>query len=262
MYHLFQKGISQIREYGILSFIRKTKRYFFPHKTSYDKVLPEFKNYNEYKCGSYEWLVAAELQFGGLVRGVKIGTRSELDPRTDVDLINDSMIGGDRMFFNNYGKKYAKHLLPFVKRRSEELVIVEVGILKGNGLAIWSELFPKSNVYGFDIDLSHVNGNMNNLLNRGAFKNKNLYLFEFDQFKDNAEYVKEILKGKKIDVVIDDGFHSNESIIKTLESLMPSLSNKFVYFIEDNFEVYDLVKNKISNSRTYNYNNLTVIENC
>jgi len=52
----------------------------------------------------------------------------------------------------------------------------------------------------------------------------------YDQFTDNFETLKETFGDKKLDVVIDDAFHSDESIINTFNELQPYLAEKFVYF--------------------------------
>ena len=45
--------------------------------------------------------------------------------------------------------------------------------------------------------------------------------------------MKTILGDKKIDICIDDGCHTEEANTKTLEAMIPHLSEEFVYFIED-----------------------------
>ena len=63
------------------------------------------------------------------------------------------MRGGDRMLFNGYAKDYSRYLKSFDCDR--RLIVAEFGILRGNGLAIWCDLFPNARVLGFDIDTSH-----------------------------------------------------------------------------------------------------------
>ena len=92
------------------------------------------------------------------------------------------MTGGDRMFHHGYAAVYAKHLQPFVGRRFDPLTVVEAGILRGSGLAMWSELFPRADIIGLDIDLSHVRENLPNLKECGAFPGREPELHVFDQF--------------------------------------------------------------------------------
>jgi hypothetical protein len=122
------------------------------------------------------------------------------------------------------------------------LTIIEVGILKGTGLAIWSDLFPQSQIIGLDIDLSHFHDNMAFLKSLNAFSHGDVAVHEFDQFLDNTDYLKQMLRGGTIDIMIDDGFHSEETIMKTFESAKPHLAPQFVYFVEDNEKVGKILK--------------------
>jgi len=168
------------------------------------------------------------------------------------------MTGGDRMTQHGYARHYAKHLSTFVANQTNSYTILECGILKGTGLAIWSALFPNATIIGLDIDLSHTKNNLDFLKSKGAFKNKKLELYEFDQFVDNKSYIQEILQGRKLDIVIDDGFHSDYTILNTIECLMPHLSDNFCYFIEDNKTVYTLLS-EYTCYKSFNYDLLSVV---
>lgn len=187
--------------------------------------------------GSEEWLIATEMKYGGHVSKVERRAVSSVDPRTTAELKIGGMTGGDRMFHHGYGGIYAEYLKPFVARRSEKLTVVEAGILRGSGLALWSELFPNADVIGLDIDLSHTSDNLPFLKSRGGFKNGGPELHKFDQFLDGEARMREILGTRKIDVFIDDGFHSVETILNSFRAALPFLSPRFVYFVEDNDDV-------------------------
>ena len=103
---------------------------------------------------------------------------SPLDP-TGSETLAD---GGDRMLHHGYANHYARFLEPYVKNRGDRIVICEVGVLEGTGLAIWCDLFPNARCIGLDIDLSNVKGNMDNLRGLGAFSRNSPELFEYDQF--------------------------------------------------------------------------------
>jgi hypothetical protein len=169
--------------------------------------------------------------------------------------------GGDRMniFFHDYSCKYSEYLSPL--RQSDDLIrILEVGILKGTGLAIWSEYFKNKEIYGFDYDLGNFEDNKNNLIELGAFKDGLPITKFYDQFADNSETLKKTFGDKKLDVVVDDAFHSNESIINTFDELQPYLTEKFVYFIEDNRSAWKKLQVKYPNYRfDYNDHELTVV---
>lgn len=207
--------------------------------------------------GSASWLIATEAKYGGLISNVQRNKVSPLDPRSATELQNGGMTGGDRMFHHGYAPKYAEFLRPFIGGKPVHLV--EIGILKGTGLAIWCDLFANGKVRGFDIDLGHTRNNIPFLKSCGAFRETEPELHEFDQFVDNTDYVGSILKGDRLDICIDDGFHSNESIIITMKSLVPYLNDRFVYFIEDNSEVHRELRSLYPQFDIENCGELTVV---
>lgn len=212
------------------------------------------------ELGTEKWLISKEVQYGGSVKDVPRNKVSQKDPRSPAQISHGGMSGGDRMsnLHHGYAPIYAKYLRPFVKGK-KPIVLAEVGILKGTGLAIWSDLFKDSRSLGFDIDLNHIQQNMEFLKKRGAFKNRDPELYEFDQFKDNKKLLARILRGDKIDVCIDDGFHANETIITTLKSVIPYLAEEFVYFIEDNKNVYRDLRILYPKLKVESFGQLTVV---
>jgi hypothetical protein len=110
---------------------------------------------------------------------------------------------------------------------------VEVGILRGAGLAIWSDLFPDGRIIGLDIDLSHFRSSEGSLKRSGAFASNNVEAHEFDQFTCTEATLGSILRGASIDVFIDDGFHAEEPVLNTFKAVLPHLSDDCVCFIED-----------------------------
>lgn len=191
--------------------------------------------------GTKEWLIGTEIKYGGLVTQVSRNKVSPKDPRTMEELRKGGMIGGDRMLHHGYADKYSKYLLPYIEG-NRSVTVAEFGILKGTGIAMWCDLFTGGRVLGLDIDLGHIKENMDNLKRLGAFKNNQPELYEFDQFEDNIGYLGTILKGDRIDICIDDGFHSNESILNTMKSVMPYLAEEALYFIEDNKDVHKAIR--------------------
>lgn len=217
------------------------------------------------KPGSIRWVIEKESQFGGLVRGVERNKVSEFDPRTPDQLKRGGMQGGDRMSFSlhGYAIAYASFLKPFLdglcQSKKRSLTLMEVGILKGTGLALWCDLFPSARVLGLDIDLGHCKNNIDNLKGMGAFKNNKPELYHFDQLKGTVEDIRLILNGDDIDIFIDDGLHSKESILTTLRAIKPHLSKKFVVFIEDNANVEALLKEEMPEYRVIRQGEMTVI---
>jgi len=210
--------------------------------------------------GTEKWLVLKELEYGGYVTNIPRNIVSNKDPRTKEQILWGGMKGGDRMSKLHHGcaKIYAKYLRPFI-RRQKSVVLIEIGVLRGTGVAIWSELFPRGRIIGLDIDLNHIKQNMDNLKKKGVFANNNLELYEFDQFQDNQNLLGRILKNDEIDICIDDGVHLDEAILSTIKSVRPYLTEDFIYFIEDNSAIHETIKRIYSDFRVENFGKITVI---
>lgn len=221
----------------------------------YSKIGPP----DRYSLGSPEWLIATEKKYGGYITDVKRQKVSEHDPRSAEKLEQGGMTGGDRMFHHGYARAYAHHLSDFVPRHIDELNIMEIGILKGTGLAIWHDLFPHSNIYALDIDPKHYLDNLENLKNSGAFRNSEPIVSVFDQFVDGADKIRSVVGSRTLDIVIDDGFHSCETIRKTAEAVAPFLSKRFVYFVEDNPNAKGAISDLFQDCSIEVYRELTVI---
>ena len=101
--------------------------------------------------GSIRWLVAKEMAYGGIVENVRVGKISPHDTRSperlELGRTVGVMVGGDRMspYAHNYAAQYSKYLKRFLNRHP--ITLVEIGILKGSGLAIWSDLFPNGEIH-------------------------------------------------------------------------------------------------------------------
>lgn len=168
--------------------------------------------------------------------------------------------GADRMS-NCNNHNYSKWYSIFIQKYQErEIILCEVGILTGVGLSIWCDIFNKSTVIGFDIDIGIFERNKNNLISLGAFSKNTPNIYEFDQFENNTDYIKSYTHEKKISIVIDDGNHTNKANLQTFKSFLPLLADDFVYIIEDNPDIQNELK-KIYNNKFYIYykNKLTVI---
>jgi hypothetical protein len=161
------------------------------------------------------------------------------------------------MLTNRYAEAYSRHLRPFLGNTN--LTLAEFGILKGTGLAIWCDLFPDSHIIGLDIDLSHFYGNQAELLGRGAFRRNEPRVCEYDQLVDGRERLAGLLKGRTLDIVIDDGLHSLDSIVTTWRSVKTHLSPRFVYFVEDYSNLSSACMDQFAPYDCYSNGMLTVI---
>ena len=210
------------------------------------------------RIGSSDWLAICELEMGGIQVGVRRNKVSEFDPRSKDQIKSGGMIGGDRMIHHNYSTIYEKYLNRFINQNIN-LSIIECGILKGTGLGVWSKLFPHATLVGMDIDLSHTLNNMEELKKRGAFIFKNPILLEFDQFKPSTISLQNAVGDLKFNILIDDGFHSDETILNTFSALHPFFADDFVYFAEDNMSVSKKISELYPNYKVTSYGQMTVI---
>ena len=164
------------------------------------------------------------------------------------------------MLYHGYGRKYAEYLTPFVSdHASRAVTLIELGILKGTGLAIWCDLFKNGRIIGLDIDLQYFNANIGNLRRLGAFVHNYPQLHLFDQYENNRERLRTILGSDRIDIFIDDGIHDSEAIMNTMKCVVPYLSDQFVYFVEDNKDVHSQIRQDYPDFTVASYGRLTVI---
>lgn len=242
--------------------IKSLRKFLRPVRRAYEKLrislleLPFALN-KKAAFASSEWLIMEEVKYGGYVTNVSRNKVSSRDPRSASELAFGGMTGGDRMLHNNYAPAYSKYIQPFIN--TKKIALIEVGILKGTGLAIWCDLFPGGRIVGLDIDLSHFLSNKPELERRGAFSKNSPEIHQFDQLIDGSEVVKKIMRGATIDIVIDDGLHSFEAIRETWLAIKPNLSQSFVYFVEDYPGLIDEAGDLFSGCECTSYGNITVI---
>jgi hypothetical protein len=179
-------------------------------------------------------LEAIETRFGGIQRNVPRGRVSRFDPRSAQQLATGGMQGGDRMIAHGYAAQYAKALVPFMQRR--DLVVVELGVLRGSGLAMWCELFPRARrIIGLDVDTAHFRSHRSTLERLGAFRRQQPEVHEFDELSPNAPArLAQILAGVKVDLFVHDALHYDSAILATLEHAHRHFAEPFRCFVEDN----------------------------
>ena len=126
---------------------------------------------------------------------------------------------------HNYSSTYAEILL-----NREMNHVAEIGILNDVGLAMWSSLYPKASIYGFDLQLQNTQSNLNSLKSRGGFGNGKLSLIKLDQLhvSDTVSWLN-----TAFDFVIDDGYHSDQASTMTWKMFEPHLSSDAIYVVED-----------------------------
>ena len=138
--------------------------------------------------------------------------------------------GGDK---TTLGKGFTrKYDQLFSSIRDNQVVLLELGVLYGRSIAMWSDYFPNGQIHGLDVSTGPFERNQETLLQLGAFKNKNVVIHECDlrgtKFKE--EYVKTC---PSFDIIIDDAIHESKDQYNNFMALFPKLKPNGFYIIED-----------------------------
>jgi cephalosporin hydroxylase len=139
--------------------------------------------------------------------------------------------GGDKMSADRHGyaDDYARLLA-----RWDTPTLVEVGVFQGASLAIWCDLFPQGRVVGLDVDLSRYWQHRPELKAAGAFALSDPVVVDgWDAYAPNVTALAQALDGRTIDVLVDDGPHTDVAVLSVYDAVAPLLSPSFTYIVED-----------------------------
>lgn len=131
----------------------------------------------------------------------------------------------DKGIHHNYIPVYENM---FCTNQSDTLNILEIGIFNGGSLKMWNDYFVNSKIYGID-NFSH-----------GIYKNKTEKITLINELTSYSDRITVFESDSKtfnlnlnFDIIIDDGDHSTDSIIKTFINLYKNLNISGYYIIED-----------------------------
>jgi hypothetical protein len=153
-----------------------------------------------------------------------------------------TMSSYDKSFVGHGYSKYYEFMTKDI--RFDKNVVLELGVYSGGSLKMWSEWFPNSTIYGYDI-------------NDPIFKNES----RIKDFKIDATSRQAIDMTKKIspNIIIDDASHRMDSHVITFENLWPFLKSGGLYIIEDLHTCY--IKPRVyGGSPTHNSNKVRTCE--
>jgi hypothetical protein len=94
----------------------------------------------------------------------------------------------------------------------------------GASLHSWREYFPKGQIYGADI------------VRENLFQKERIQTFYCDALKEQDirdMWNNDVLKDKQFDVILDDGMHTTESIVKFFKNSIHKLKIGGVFIAED-----------------------------
>lgn len=133
---------------------------------------------------------------------------------------------------NKFTDKNSKHsYFPVYEKlfndfRNNEINLLEVGIYKGGSVKLWSDYFPKANIYACDIE--------DNIKIPEIKKNERIKL-DFKQNAYDLQYVndKYISNNIQFDILIDDGPHTLDSMKQFIDLYLPLIKYNGILVIED-----------------------------
>ena len=121
------------------------------------------------------------------------------------------------IYLEQYDKKLKKY-------QNLPIKLLEIGVLNGGSLEIFSKYFSNAKlILGCDIDPKCKNLKYN--------KDENIILINGDV---NDSKTKEIIiKHSKFDIILDDGSHNSDDVVKTFCNYFNHLKDGGLYIIED-----------------------------
>ncbi|MEI7436711.1 MAG: class I SAM-dependent methyltransferase [bacterium] len=124
---------------------------------------------------------------------------------------------------HGYMKIYRRFLRPY-KFRPVRLLEIGVGgrgpTNGGASLRMWKNYFPFGKIYALD------------LFDKSQLEEPGIRIFQGDQSDPDA--LRRVTdESGDLDIIIDDGSHRNDHVVKTFELLFPRLKTGGLYFVED-----------------------------
>tara|TARA_Y100000389_G_C17327768_1_gene446453 strand:- start:71 stop:970 length:900 start_codon:yes stop_codon:yes gene_type:complete len=127
---------------------------------------------------------------------------------------------------HDYLKRYNFHFYPM---REKVKKILEIGVDRGESLSMWKEYFPNAEIHGLDIQKECMKFNKGRIKIHIGDQSDQIFLKEFGE------------KNNFFDIIIDDGSHIHDHIIKSFTSLYPYLNNNGYYVVEDIVNNYETI---------------------
>jgi hypothetical protein len=148
--------------------------------------------------------------------------------RNDLNRLASSL-GSDKWGNHWYTQHYRRYFEPL---KSKRLNVLEIGVggygdldMGGASLCMWKAYFRKSRIVGIDLyDKSHLS-------------ERRIDIRQCDQ-TDSEALARLSREYGGFDIIIDDGSHLNEHVIKTFQVLFPLMRQNGIYVVEDTQTAY------------------------
>ena len=132
--------------------------------------------------------------------------------------------GTDKTGIHFYTQHYETH---FGRFRNEKINLLEIGVggyekpdEGGESLRMWKEYFPHGNIYSLDV------------YDKRQLEEERIRIFQGSQV-DRSFLESMVNETGPLDIIIDDGSHLNDHVIRTFEILFPLLKEGGIYAVED-----------------------------
>ena len=139
-----------------------------------------------------------------------------------IELIDDNIT--DKNTLHSYLELYDKLLS---KKKETAKNVLEIGILFGGSIKLWSDYFIHATIYGLDIiDEKYIWDKVKN--------NKRIILYtSMDAYDENIFKINFLNKNIKFDFMLDDGPHTIESMIQYIKLYSQVMTDDGILMIED-----------------------------
>ena len=150
-----------------------------------------------------------------------------------------------KFFFasKKYSSKYRKYFEIYEsllkKYLNKKIIFVEIGVLNGGSLEMWKKFFgPRARIIGIDLNPECKN-----------FEKKGIEIYIGDQSCPKF-WQSFFNKVGKVDIVIDDGGHTNLQQIITTVEVIPNIKDNGMLIVEDTHSSY---MREFSNPGSYSF---------
>lgn len=123
---------------------------------------------------------------------------------------------------HNYTNTYEKIFGPL---KYDKLNLLEIGIYNGGSIKLWRDYFINARIVGLDIVYTPIA--------KETLKNENVTILIGDSANKNSDVLTKHFENDSFDIIIDDGNHSFEYQLLTLQNFFPKLKKGGIYVIED-----------------------------